>query len=128
MVPAWLSLAIVSVLSILFYDWVNQCRRGSRSASAMIVAVSQILILDVYFVLNGTRGIAAAGAGAVLLLVGWGVIGVVYGKLFDGPGRRSHRLIGDRSATCSGRPTLRTEPGTACRYDVGTEQSGRGRQ
>jgi len=85
MVPAWLSMAIVSVLSILFYDWVNQAV-GAPVRSAMIVAVSQILILDVYFVLNGTRGIAAAGAGAVLLLASWGVIGVVYGKLFDGQG------------------------------------------
>ena len=85
MVPAWLSLAILSVLSILFYDWVNQAV-GAPVRSAMIVAVSQILILDVYFVLNGTRGLAAAGAGAVLLLVGWGVAGMVYGKLSDGQG------------------------------------------
>ena len=85
MVPAWLSLAIVSVLLILFYDWVNQAV-GSPLKSAMIVAVSQILILDVYYVLNGTRGIVAAGASAAVLLVGWGVIGLVYGKLSDGQG------------------------------------------
>ncbi len=35
---------------------------------------------------NGTQGIAAAAASAVLLLVGWGVTGVVYGKLLDGQG------------------------------------------
>ena len=85
MVPTWLSLAIVSVLLILFYDRVNQAV-GNPVQSAMIVAISQILLVDVYYVLNGTRGIATAGASAVLLLVGWGVIGMVYGKLSDGQG------------------------------------------
>jgi hypothetical protein len=85
MVSGWLSLAIVSVLLILFYDWVNQAV-GSPVQSAMIVAVSQILLVDVFYFLNGTRGIAAAAASAVLLLVGWGVTGVVYGKLLDGQG------------------------------------------
>ena len=83
--PVWLSLAIVAVLLVIFYDWVNQAV-GSPVKSAMIIAVSQILILDVYYVLNGTRGIAAAGASAALLLVSWGVAGMVYGKLSDGQG------------------------------------------
>ena len=85
MVPSWLSLAIVSVLLILFYDWVNQAV-GTPVQSAMIVAISQILLVDVFYVLNGTRGIATAGASAALLLVGWGVIGMVYGQLSDGQG------------------------------------------
>ncbi len=81
--PVWLSLAIVTVLLLIFYDWVNQAV-GSPVKSAMIIAVSQILILDVYYVLNGTRGIAAAAASAAVLLVSWGVAGLVYGKLSDG--------------------------------------------
>ena len=52
----------------------------------MIIAVSQILLVDVYYVLNGTRGIAAGGASAVLLLVSWALIGTIYGKLSDGSG------------------------------------------
>ena len=81
--PVWLSLAIVAVLLLIFYDWVNQAV-GSPVKSAMIIAVSQILLLDVYYVLNGTRGIAAAAASAAVLLVSWGVAGMVYGKLSDG--------------------------------------------
>ena len=50
----------------------------------MIVAISQILLVDVYYVLNGTRGVAAAGISAVLLIVGWFAAGTVYGKLSDG--------------------------------------------
>ena len=81
--PVWLSLAIVAVLLVIFYDWVNQAV-GSPVKSAMIIAVSQILLLDVYYVLNGTRGIAAAAASAAVLLVSLGVAGMVYGKLSDG--------------------------------------------
>ena len=81
--PVWLSLAIVAVLLVIFYDWVNQAV-GSPVKSAMIIAVSQILLLDVYYVLNGTRGIAAAAASAAVLLVSWGMAGMVYGKLSDG--------------------------------------------
>jgi len=33
--------------------------------------------------LNGQRGLAAAGASAVLLLVSWSLIGMVYGMLRD---------------------------------------------
>ena len=80
MVPGWLSLLITSVLLILFYDWVAQAV-GRPVQAAVIVAVSQILLVDVYYVLNGARGVAAAAASAVLLLVGWVLIGLVYGAL-----------------------------------------------
>ena len=51
----------------------------------MIIAVSQILLVDVYYVLNGSRGVAAGGGErALLLLVAWGLIGTVYGKMSDG--------------------------------------------
>ncbi|MCH7565190.1 MAG: hypothetical protein IH968_15365 [Gemmatimonadetes bacterium] len=83
MVPGWLSLAIVSVLLVLFFDWVN-VSVGNPIRSGLIVAIGQIILVDVYYVLNGTRGIAAAGASVVLLLVGWVAVGVVYGKL-SGP-------------------------------------------
>ncbi len=80
MMPGWLSLAIVSVLLVLFFDWVN-VSVGNPIRSGLIVAIGQILLVDVYYVLNGTRGIAAAGASAALLIVGWVAVGMVYGKL-----------------------------------------------
>ncbi len=83
MMPTWASLGVTSVLLILLYDWVN-VSVGSPLRSAMMIAVSQIVILDVYYVLNGTRGLAAAGASAALLIVGWIAVGVVYGKLSGG--------------------------------------------
>lgn len=83
MMPDWASLAVESVLLVLFFDWVN-VSVGNPVRSGLIVALSQILLVDVYYVLNGTRGIAAAGASAALLIVGWTVIGIVYGKLSGG--------------------------------------------
>ena len=83
MMPAWASLAIVSVLLVALFDWVN-VSVGNPVRSGLIVALSQILLVDVYYVMNGMRGIAAGGASAVLLIVGWTVVGTVYGKLSEG--------------------------------------------
>jgi len=44
----------------------------------------QILLVDVYYVMNGSRGVTAAASSVILLLVGWSVVGVVYGKPSDG--------------------------------------------
>jgi hypothetical protein len=84
MMAGWLSLAVVSLLLVLFYDWVNQ-QVGNPVKSGLIVAISQILLVDVYYVMNGTRGVTAAAYSVILLLVGWSVVGVVYGKLSNGP-------------------------------------------
>ena len=83
MMPAWASLAVASVFFILLYDWVN-VSVGSPVRSALIIALSQIVLVDVYYAINGSRGIAAAGASAAVLIVGWTVIGTVYGKLSEG--------------------------------------------
>jgi len=50
----------------------------------MIVAVSQIILVDMYYALNGQRAVIAAAASAALLLVSWAAVGTVYGKLLDG--------------------------------------------
>ena len=73
---------IAMVFFILFYDWVNQ-QVNHPIKSAMIVAVSQILLVDVYYVLTGQRPMMQAAASVVVLLIGWGAAGMVYGKLLD---------------------------------------------
>jgi len=83
MMPPWASLAVASVSLILLYDWVN-VSVGNPVRSGLIVALSQILLVDGLYVMNGTRGIAAAGASAAVLIVGWTVVGIVYGKLSGG--------------------------------------------
>ncbi len=49
----------------------------------MVIGVSQILLVDVSYVLNGTREIGVALASLVVLLVGYGITGFVYGKLSE---------------------------------------------
>lgn len=85
LVPAAAALALYVLLGVLFFDWVDQ-QVHAPVKSAMIVAVSQILLVDVYYVLNGTRGIAAAAASAAVLVVSWGGAGFVYGKLLGDGG------------------------------------------
>ena len=80
MMPGWAALLLYSVVGVLFYDWVNQ-QVNAPVKAALILAIAQILLVDFYYVLNGTRGLAAAGASVVVLLVAWGAAGAVYGAL-----------------------------------------------
>ena len=64
---------------VLFLDWVNQSI-GNPIRSAMVIGVSKILLVDVP---NGTREIGVALASVVVLLVGYGITGFVYGKLSE---------------------------------------------
>ena len=82
LVPSWLGMAITSVLGALFLDWVNQSI-GNPIRSAMVIAASQILLVDVYYVLNGTREIGVALVSVVVLLLRAGITGFVYGKLSE---------------------------------------------
>lgn len=81
--PRGVALTLASVLFILFFDWANQQIKNPIK-TAIIVAVSQILLVDVYYVLSGQRPVGQAVASVVVLLVGWVAAGFVYGKLLDG--------------------------------------------
>lgn len=81
--PRGIALLVTSVVFILFFDWANQHVKNPVR-TAVIIAVSQILLVDVYYVLNGQRPIIQAAASVVVLLVGWVAAGMVYGKLLGG--------------------------------------------
>ncbi len=83
--PGWLGLAIASVLFVVLLDWTNGSV-GNAVKSAMIIAISQIVMVDIYYPLIGRRGWAAAAASVAVLLVGWFIVGMVYGKLTAGGG------------------------------------------
>jgi hypothetical protein len=86
--PSWLALAIASILFVVLLDWVNGAV-GNAVKSALVIAISQIVLVDIYYPLNGTRGWAAAAASIGVLLVGWFIVGTVYGKLTSGGGAES---------------------------------------
>ena len=72
--------AVFWLVMVLFFDWAVQ-RAGRTMHTALVIAVSQILLVDFRYVLIGRREIAPALTSAVVLIVAWFVIGKVYGKL-----------------------------------------------
>jgi len=79
-VPRLMGLAISIVVYIGLFVWV-EAEMGSSLKAAMAVALSQLALVDIDYVLSGDRGVAAAAASAVLLLVSWCATGWVYGRL-----------------------------------------------
>lgn len=77
--PSALGFLIYVLLSVVLLDWASQ-RSGHPLRSGLVIAFSQI-ILVVDLTLRGERGLATGAAGAVLILITWTVMGVVYGKI-----------------------------------------------
>ena len=86
-VPRLVAFLVSITLYIVLFVWLSR-EIGNSLKAAMAVAFSQLLLVDVDYLLSGDRGVATAAASAVLLLVSWGVTGWVYGKL-DSPAVKS---------------------------------------
>jgi len=82
LVPRALGFVLSMALLVLFFDWVSGHMRHPFKA-AMTVAISQVLLVDVDYVLSGERTVAAGAASALVLLVSWGVAGLVYGRVLQ---------------------------------------------
>lgn len=80
LVPRVVGFLISSVLYILLFAWIVRAIRDPMKA-ALAIALSQLLLVDVDYLLSGERGLATAAASAVLLLVSWSATGWVYGRL-----------------------------------------------
>jgi len=80
LVPRVVGFLVSTALYVALFIWVSR-EMGTPLKAAMVVALSQLLLVDVDYLLSGERGLAAAGASAILLLVSWGATGWVYGKL-----------------------------------------------
>ena len=74
------ALLVFAAVVIVFFDWVVQ-QWGNPVKTAIILTVSQILMVDVYYVLNGGRDIPAAVVSALILLVSAWAYGTAYAKL-----------------------------------------------
>jgi hypothetical protein len=84
--PRGVALVIASIFFVLFFDWANQQIKNPVK-TGLIVAISQILLVDVYYYFSGQRPLMQAAASAVVLLVSWIAVGMVYGKLMGGGGQ-----------------------------------------
>ena len=76
--PAAVGFMIFIVLSVLLLDWVSQ-QIGHPVKAGVVIALSQIILVSIDFVLRGERGLATGMASAVLILITWIAMGSVYG-------------------------------------------------
>jgi len=68
------------IVSIVFFDWVVQ-NTGKTMFSAMVISLSQILLVDFNYVLIGRREMYPALISVGVLLVAWAAVAFVYDKL-----------------------------------------------
>ena len=80
LVPFFVAFAISNALLILFFAWVAEQMDHALKA-ALTVAVSQLLLQNVAYVLYGNRTVAAGLASSLVLLVAWSLVAVVYRAL-----------------------------------------------
>ena len=82
MLPIFASLAVFWIVMSLFFDWAVQ-KTGKTMLTAMVIALSQILLVDFNYVLLGRRELQPALYSVGIILVLWAAIAVVYDKLSE---------------------------------------------
>ncbi len=82
MLPILASLAVFWIVMSLFFDWAVQ-KTGKTMLTAMVIALSQILLVDFNYVLLGRRELQPALYSVGILLVLWAAVAVVYDKLSE---------------------------------------------
>lgn len=76
LVSAPLNLAAYTALSVLLYDWAVRRTQGFFATAFIIGASQYILVIDL--TLRGERGLATAGASAILIFLTWVAVAFVY--------------------------------------------------
>ena len=82
LLPIFASLAVFWIVMSLFFDWAVQ-KTGKTMLTAMVIALSQILLVDFNYVLLGRRELQPALYSVGIILVLWVAIAVVYDKLSE---------------------------------------------
>ena len=77
-----LSTALYQVIAILFFDWAVQ-KSGQAMHTAWVIAISQILLVDVNYWMIGRRELEPALYSVVIIFVIWTAVAFVYDKLSD---------------------------------------------
>tara|TARA_B100001245_G_C22549084_1_gene274805 strand:- start:101 stop:382 length:282 start_codon:yes stop_codon:yes gene_type:complete len=77
-----LSTALYQIIAVLFFDWAVQ-KSGHAMQTAWVIAISQILLVDVNYWIIGRRELEPALYSVVIIFVIWTAIAFVYDKLSD---------------------------------------------
>ena len=80
LVPKPWDIVLYVLILVVFFDVFVQ-KVGNTMLTAMSFATAQILILDVFYVLNGNRAAYPAVLSAIVLLASWYAIGKAYDAL-----------------------------------------------
>jgi hypothetical protein len=79
LVPPALNLLIYALLSVLLFDWAVRQMKSPYAAAFLLGAAQYIFVIDL--TLRGARGIATAGASAVLIIATWLCVAFIYSLL-----------------------------------------------
>ncbi len=74
--------AVYWVVAIVFFDWAVQ-KMGKTMSTAMVIALSQILLVDFNYVIVGRRELEPALISVGIILVIWASVAIVYDKLSE---------------------------------------------
>lgn len=80
LVPFFVGFAISNALLILFFSWVAE-QMDHAVKAGLTVAVSQLLLVNVTYVLGGSRTVVAGISSSLVLLVAWLLVALVYQTL-----------------------------------------------
>ena len=76
------STALYWIVGSVFFDWAVQ-KMGKTMSTAMVIALSQILLVDVFYVIVGRRELQPALISVGIILVIWASVAFVYDKLSE---------------------------------------------
>ena len=76
------STALYQIMAVLFFDWAVQ-KTGQAMHTAWVIAISQILLVDINYVIIGRRELEPALYSVVIIFVIWTAVAFVYDKLSD---------------------------------------------
>jgi hypothetical protein len=85
LVPLPVGFVIAIAIYIALFVWIEDAM-GSPFKAAIAVALSQLALVNVDFVLSGKRGISTAAVSSALLLISWAATAWVYRRLKPKPG------------------------------------------
>ena len=77
-----LSTALYQIIAVLFFDWAVQ-KSGHAMQTAWVIAISQILLVDVNYWIIGRRELTPALVSVGTILVIWSATAFMYDKLSD---------------------------------------------
>lgn len=85
-VPFFVGFALSNALLVLFFAWLVE-EMDHPVKAGLAIAVSQLLLVNVTYVLTGSRTPVAGAASSAVLLVTWPLVALVYSKILGASDR-----------------------------------------